>query len=326
MMETKRLKQARDLLSQSKRPLLMTHPRPDGDTIGSALALRLALLEKGAQPVVACVDPVPEALGFLPGVNAFVQTLPADIDLAVAVDLGEISRTGGLYPPYPNRHTPLLVIDHHPAHPEFGDVSLVDPLAPATAMVMVEVLDALNARITAPMATCLLAAILTDTRGLRTDNVTPETFTLLNRLMQAGGDYHRVAQRALDAIPYIHLRGWGHALNHLELEEGIVWTWLSLKEKEALGLEDHEDLNLGNLISRTREAVIAAALVEMKDGSYRISLRSRNGYNVAAIAQTLGGGGHHQAAGCSLDGPLEAALARLLPMLRQERDRHKEAS
>ncbi len=313
------LEQTTHLLKTSKRPLLIAHPRPDGDTIGCALALRLALLRLGAVPTVACVHPLPANLAYLPGADEFVLNVAEDagFDLVVAVDLSDLKRTGGIFRDSWRGHVPLLVIDHHETNEAFGDVNVVDAEAAATALPMVAVLDALGMSPQGDMATCLLVALLTDTRGLRTETTTPAVLALVGRLIAAGGDYLQVMQRTLDSVPYQQMRGWGIALSRLQLEDHLAWTALPLDEKQKLGIDDHDDLDLGNLLSRLAEANVIATFLEMHDGTVKISFRARPGYNVAGIAKTLGGGGHRQAAGCSVAGPLDAAIAQVLPLVRQ---------
>jgi phosphoesterase RecJ-like protein len=161
-----------------------------------------------------------------------------------------------------------------------------------------------------------LVGILTDTRGLRADSTTPDVLNLVSDLARAGGDYAGVMQRTLDAVPYRTLQGWGVALSRLQLDDGLAWTVFPLAEKDRLGIDDGYDLDLGNLLSRTSEANIVAGIVELSDGTVKVSMRARPGYNVAGVAKALGGGGHRLAAGYSIEGPLDAAVARTLEMLR----------
>lgn len=316
--------QATALLQNSDRPLLIAHPRPDGDTIGCTLALRLALLRLGKQPLIACVHPIPLNLNYLPGADAFVRDVPEDVnvDLVVAIDMSDLSRTGGIYKDAWHGHIPLLVIDHHETNAAFGDVNIIAPEAAATTLPLLEVLESLGVPVQGDIATCLLAAIITDTRGLRTESTTPEVLAVVSRLTASGGDYAGIMEKIMNATSYQQMRGWGVALNRLQLEGQIAWTTFPLAEKEALGIADHDDLNLGNLLSQVREAKVIASFLELRDNMVKISFRARPGYNVAWIAADLGGGGHRQAAGCSVAGPLEAAVARVLPLLKQELARH----
>lgn len=312
------LKQATDLLRKSDRPLLISHPRPDGDTVGSALALRLGLMALGKQPLLACVHPIAANLAHLPGAEHYLTHVAedADIDLVVAVDLSDLQRTGGIYKESWASRIPLLVIDHHETNDDFGDVNLVAPDAAATALPMLEVLRALEIQVRDEIATCLLAALITDTRGLRTESTTPEILELVGALIRAGGDYVGVMQKTLDAVPYQQMRSWGVALNRLQLDGELAWSTFPLAEKERLGIDDADDMDLGNLLARVGEAKIVAAFIEMRDGTVKVSLRSRPGYNVAGIAKQLGGGGHRQAAGYSLEGSLEVVVDRSLALVR----------
>ncbi|MBN1486885.1 MAG: bifunctional oligoribonuclease/PAP phosphatase NrnA [Anaerolineae bacterium] len=311
------LQQATTLLKRYKRPYIITHPRPDGDTIGSALALRLALLELGKEPLVVCVHPIPETMAYLPGTETVGDQVPAqeDIDLIVAVDMSDLKRTGGMVPGDWRDTKPILVIDHHETNDNFGDVNLVEAEAAATAMPMLALLKALGTSITPDIATCLLTAVLTDTRGLRTETTTPDVLRMVSELIEAGGDYATVVQNALDSTPYKQMRGWGIALNRLQLEGQVAWTTFPKEEKETLGIDDHDDLNLGNLLSQVAEAKVIASFLEMRNRTVKISLRARPGYNVAGVAKSLGGGGHRQAAGCSVQGSLTTATAKVLPLL-----------
>lgn len=313
------LNQTTTLLQASNRPLLIAHPRPDGDTIGSTLALRLALLALGKQPVVACVHPLPGNLAYLPGAEAFVPDIreDADLDLVVAIDMSDLKRTGGIYRESWHDRFPLLVIDHHETNEAFGDVNLVDPAAAATAVPMIDIIEALGVPVRDEIATCLLVGLLTDTRGLRTANTTPEVLRTVGKLIEAGGDYLLVVQRTLDSVPYNQMRSWGVVLNRLQLDGEVSWTTFPVADKEILGISDHDDIDLGNLLSRVAEAKVTAGFVEMHDGTVKVSMRSRPGYNIAAVAYSLGGGGHRQAAGCTLEGSLEAVVARVLPLLHE---------
>jgi phosphoesterase RecJ-like protein len=276
----------------------------------------------GKQPTIACVHPLPENLAYLPGADAFVTDVATDaeIDLVVAIDMSDLSRTGGIFQESWRDRLSLLVVDHHQTNEQFGDVNLVFPTMAATAIPMIDLIEALGVRVRDDIATCLLVGVLTDTRGLRTETTTPAVLDVVGSLISAGGDYLQVMQKTLDAVPYKKMRAWGIALNRLQLDEGIGWTTFPLAEKQALNIEDHYDLDLGNLLSRVAEAGIIAAFIEMRDGSVKVSMRARPGYDVSAVAYEFGGGGHRQAAGCSLDGPLDEAVGRVRARLRSAMD------
>ncbi len=267
--------------------------------------------------MIACVHPLPDNLSHLPGAEHFVSDVAedADIDLVVAIDMSDLTRTGGIYhDSWRDRYT-LLVIDHHETNEEFGDTNLVVPEAAATALPMIDVIEALGVPVEDEIATCLLTGLLTDTRGLRTETTTPAVLRAVSELIEAGGDYQGVMQRTLDAVSYRKMRAWGVALNRLQLSDAVAWTTFPLSEKTDLDISDHDDLDLGNLLSRVAEAKVIAAFMEMRDGSIKVSMRARPGYNVASVADALGGGGHRQAAGCTIAGPLEEAVTQVLSRL-----------
>lgn len=267
---------------------------------------------------------MPDNLAYLPGAEHFVADVAkdADIDLVVTIDMSDLTRTGGIYrDTWRNRYR-LLVIDHHETNEEFGDTNLVTPEAAATALIMIEVIEALGVPVKDEIATCLLVGILTDTRGLRTETTTPAVLRVVSRLIEAGGDYQGVMQRTLDAVSYRKMRAWGAALNRLQLSDAVAWTTFPLSQKQDLDISDHDDLDLGNLLSRVAEAKVIAAFIEMRDGSIKVSMRARPGYNVATVADALGGGGHRQAAGCTIAGPLEVAVTEVLSRLQEIVDSH----
>ena len=268
---------------------------------------------------MVCVHPLGSSLTYLPGADAFATDVAddADIDLIATIDMSDLKRTGGIYRESWRGKLPLVVIDHHETNNAFGDVNLVRTDAAATALPIIDIIDALGVPVTGDIATCLLAAILTDTRGLRTQTTTPDLLRTVSELIEAGGDYLGVMQKNLDAVPFDQMRAWGTALQRLHLDGEIAWTTFPLADKIALNIEDHDDLNLGNLISRVAEAKVIATFMEMRDGTVKISFRARPGYNVAPIARALGGGGHRQAAGCSVPGPLDSAVERALAMVRE---------
>lgn len=280
----------------------------------------------GKQPIVACVHPLAVSLAYLPGADTFTSDVAesVDIDLVVAVDMSDLKRTGGIYRASWQDRIPLLVIDHHETNAQFGDVNLVDPHAAATAVLMMDVIQALGVSVAGDIATCLLVGLLTDTRGLRTDTTSPQVLRLVSELIEAGGDYLGVMRRTLDAVPYQTMRGWGVALSRLQLKDAVGWTTLPLSEKKALDIGDHDDLDLGDLLSRVAEAKIVAGFIEMGDTTVKVSLRSRQGYNVAGIAYAFGGGGHRQASGFTVDGPLDEAVARVLASIGVAMDQRDE--
>ncbi|MHB1414764.1 MAG: DHH family phosphoesterase [Chloroflexota bacterium] len=186
------------LLRESQRVAILSHINPDGDTLGSALALSHGLRQLGKRTVIFCPDSLPANLAFLPGYEE-IQTdggLPEDLDLIAFVDASDTGRHGRLsirnrdVPP----HVRLLNIDHHQTNDYFGEVNFVDPDAAATGEQIYDILQALQVAIDLPIATCLLTALVTDTQGFRTANTTSRTLAIAARLREMGAPLSTIVE------------------------------------------------------------------------------------------------------------------------------------
>jgi phosphoesterase RecJ-like protein len=298
----------------------MCHIAPDGDGIGSLLALGWLLKalpsDEERQVTLACADGVPVQFKFLPGSGEILSDPPSQPwDAIVALDSSDERRLGACYRPDEYGDAPVLVLDHHTTNLYFGTRNYVDPSAAATAQVMVDLADALRAPIGPEAATCLLAGLVTDTLSFRTSNVKPEVLDVAARLMEAGANLYEITDRALNQKPLNVMRLWGQALAGLRQERGVVWTLISHEMRAQVNAPDSGDGGLASFLISAPEAKVAAVLSENTDGQVEVGLRARNGLDVSRLALALGGGGHPQAAGCTIPGPLADAEARLLPLL-----------
>jgi bifunctional oligoribonuclease and PAP phosphatase NrnA len=298
----------------------MCHIAPDGDAIGSLLALSwlLKALPPGheRQVTLACADGVPVQFNFLPGYEEILSDPPSQPwDAIVAVDSSDARRLGACYRPDEYGDAPVLVLDHHATNLNFGTRNYVDPSAAATAQVIVDLADALRAPIGPEAATCLLTGLVTDTLSFRTSNVTPGVLYVAARLMEAGANLYGITERALTQKPLNVMRLWGLALTALRQEKGVVWTLITREMRVQANAPDTGDGGLASFLISAAEAKVAAVLSEKADGEVEIGLRACNGLDISRLALALGGGGHPQAAGCTIPGPLAAAEARLLPLL-----------
>jgi phosphoesterase RecJ-like protein len=308
------------ILSRARRVLILCHIAPDGDAIGSLLGLSwlLKALPAGEerQITLACADGVPVQFQFLPGAGEILSDPPSrSWDAIVAVDASDARRLGACYRPQEYGEAPVLVLDHHATNLHFGTRNYVDPAAAATAQVIVDLADALRAPIGPEAATCLLAGLVTDTLSFRTSNVTSAVLDVAARLMEAGANLYEVTDRALNQKPLNVMRLWGLALVGLRQERGVVWTLITREMRVQASAPDTGDAGLASFLISAPEAKVAAVLSEMPDGQVEVGLRARNGLDVSSLALALGGGGHAQAAGCTIPGPLADAEARLLPLL-----------
>lgn len=305
-------------LRAAPRVLALCHVDPDGDAIGSLLGLGWLLRALPQPPAVtlACADPVPTALAHLPGAaDITAAPPPGPWDIVVTLDASDPARLGPIFSPEAYAPAPVAVIDHHVTNLFFGDLNYVDPVSAATAQIVVQLADALGVAIGREAAICLLTGIVTDTLSFRTSNTTPAVLATAARLAEAGADIAEITDRALNRRPLNVMRLWGLALSRLRRQAGVVWTEVTPAMRTAAGVSDNENGSLVSHLITANEACVAAVFNEQPDGQVEVNLRSRKGCDVAQIALKLGGGGHPQAAGCTVPGPLADAEATVLPLL-----------
>ncbi len=311
----------------AKNILAFCHINPDGDAIGSLLGLGYVLDAlpsaggDGSAPArrvtLACQDRVPELLRFLPGVDRIVNLLPPGFqpDLVMSLDASDPARLGKIFAGLAFSPTPLLVIDHHITNLHFGNINYVAPEAASTSQLIVALADALGVPLPPAAALPLLVGQVTDTLGFRTSNVTAAEMACAVRLMEAGANLADVAQRTLATRPLKFIRLWGMAFTNARLDGYVLWAEVTREMREAAGITDDDDGGLVSQLINTAEARVAVVFNELEDGKIEVDFRSRPGYDVAAVALSLGGGGHPQAAGCNLPGSLAEAAARVLPLV-----------
>jgi phosphoesterase RecJ-like protein len=302
--------------------IITSHARPDGDAIGSALALAELLHQLGCTTDIVLADSAPAIYRTLPNLerirfaasadpaDAAAGIQPHNLRLAPAIllECDSIERTGlnGLEGRF------LINIDHHASGRNFATINWIDPGACAVAAMVYRLAIATGVAITHSMATCMYTAILSDTGMFTYPNTTPESFAIAHDLTLHGADASQVARDLYFCSPLSKVRLLGLALNNLQLNDNVAWSWVTLDhlERTHASAEDCEGI-VGNLISI--EGIDAAFFLrELADGSFRLSIRSKGEFNVARVAEAFGGGGHRNASGCTLAGPLQTAVDRLL--------------
>jgi phosphoesterase RecJ-like protein len=307
----------KDVLKQIERRnrfLLTSHARPDGDAVGSALACCQILRSMGKEAEVVLRDGVPRIYQRLPFADQVVQAerVNGNYEAAIILECDSVQRTrlDGLE----NRF--LINIDHHLGGWPFADVNWIDPAAVATAEMVFRLARAVEVKISPEIATCLYTALLTDTGSFMFAGTNEHTFTLARELVRAGADPAHCARSVYFAHSTAKLRLLGAALSNLQREGSLALIWVTQKQIERCEAKEEDCEGLVNYALSIQDVEVAAFLRELPDGHYRVSLRSKGGINVAAIAERFGGGGHECASGCSLDGPLPTAIARVLAELR----------
>jgi bifunctional oligoribonuclease and PAP phosphatase NrnA len=267
---------------------------------------------------VSCSDPVPSRFAYLPGYADIVSQADGPFDLVVTLDCGDLRRVGRIYRADEWRDIPLLNIDHHVTNTRFGAQHWVDASYVATSEMVLELCDRLGLPVDADIATCLLYGIIGDTLALRTDNVTPALLGKVMRLMQSGAPLADIIDQVFNRRPFSLLRAWQQALSTMRLEDGVIWVVLSQKARHEVGWPDTDLQGLANFLLSAEEANLSAALAEKDDGQVEVSLRARPSFDVSAVAVALGGGGHPQAAGCTMDGPLDTVVEQVVAVLKSQ--------
>jgi phosphoesterase RecJ-like protein len=306
------------MLSEAERILVVSHYDPDGDALGSSLGLMHLLLPLGKQVFVHNAGPIPEEYAFLPGLDRMSHDLPAAgwPDLAVLLDCHQPERSGPAAADYLAGVKQLAVVDHHQGQAVVGSLRWVEPERAATAE-MLALLAGQDGFTLNPMAaTCLFAGIQTDTGSFRYSNTTPSTFRAAGKLVEAGADPWAVSQEVYATRP-CRLRMLGRVSDHLSLlaEGRLAVSQISQEDFRRTGCGPEDLEQAVETLRSIRGVEVSLLLRELSHGGVKASMRSRGGYDVSAVALELGGGGHHNAAGVSLDDSLEGARERLSGML-----------
>lgn len=294
------------------RALMLGHVHPDADVLGTLLALGLALAERGWTVTWGGPDPTPEFLAFLPGIDRYTRLTRVDgpLDVVVLTDCPNPDRTEGLLAQARLTGAQVVNIDHHHDNRRYGDVNWVDPTAAAAGEMVYELLRALDATLTPGMALNLFTAIHMDTGSFRYSNVTPQTFRIAGELVAAGADPAFVSSRLYEHRPAQALRMLGETLARVQLSEDGRVAWLAL----GAGAVPESFVEAEDLVNYPRSvaSVRVACLLRERGNTVKVSLRGKGDVDVSRIAAKFGGGGHPNAAGCSVTGPLAEVTRAVL--------------
>jgi phosphoesterase RecJ-like protein len=314
MIEEPLVESAHQLINKAERILVTSHIRPDGDAVGSVLALGLALIDKGKQVVMALDDGVPSRFHFLEGHDKVVNQVGGIFDLVIVLDCGEFSRIGSIAENIDKAH---INIDHHASNPNFGDINLIDPIATSVTGMLVGLIPAFGLEITKPVAEALLTGLITDTLGFKTSNMTPETLRLAADLFERGANLPYLYDQALTRKSFEAVSYWGAGLSQLKRDGRIIWATLSLADRKSVGYHGRDDADLISLLSSITDVNVALIFVQQSENEVKVSWRANNGFDVAQIAQVFGGGGHAAAAGATVQGDLEVARQEVLKVTKE---------
>lgn len=296
-----------DILSkikESSRIAITFHTSPDGDSIGSSLALLqgLLLIEKDAY--IICKETLPGDFAFLPfsqvidGNSTFVKD---GTECVIVLDCGDVKRINGDIN-ISNREYTLVNIDHHLSNEMYGDFNYVDIKAAAISEIIYSMLKALNIKINSDIASCLYTSLITDTGSFKYNNTTSNTHFVAGELIKTGIDFSKIHRIIFENKPFAKVKLMGKVLDTLELEDNLVCS-MSITNEITEGLNIKDDIDSAELIAVAMEidTIDCAVLFKETEDGYKISLRSKNIVDVSKVAESLGGGGHKRAAGAFIN-------------------------
>lgn len=298
-----------------RRFVVTSHARPDGDGIGSALACAQILRQLGKDAQVVMHDGVPRIYQNLPFADCVLhsESVPPN-DAVIILECDGIKRTllQGL------ENCFLISIDHHLTGRNFAHVNWIDPSAMATAELVYRMARLAGVTVDANIATCLYTGLMTDTGSFMFEGTNEHTFALARELVLAGADPARCARNIYFGHSTAKLRLLGSALTNLHREGSLAWIWVTQEQMERASAREEDCEGLVNYALSIGDVQVAIFFRELPDRRWRVSLRSKGEVNVANVAEYFGGGGHRCASGCSVEGPLATAVARVVERLREE--------
>lgn len=315
--------EARRALDRADSAALVCHVSPDGDALGSMLAMR-RYLEDGRRSVAATFPApfvVPPQFRLLPGVEKLQppeSVLEESYEVVITFDCGSTDRTGELQSLLEQARE-VVVIDHHVSNPGYGTVNLVFPEASSSSEIVYDFLCYVGAPVDSDMATCLYVGIATDTGRFQYSNTSARVFEIAAELVSKGVDVARVSRRVFEEAPLATLRMLGAMLERAAFDESTrtVYSWIDRHDLERFGVHLAETDDYIDVLRRTEEAEITLLVKEVEPGVSKVSLRSLGGIDVAEVARSFGGGGHAMAAGFTVGEPPAETLALVLDQLRR---------
>ena len=305
-------------IQKAEKIVILTHESPDGDAVGSSLAMKL-ILEKLEKKADVIIPEYSRLFNFLPSAEEImIDSEIKNYDLAISVDCATFKRMAKKE--YFENAKSTIVIDHHGSNTMYGDLNYVNPVSPACCEVIAGMVKYYEIDITKDIGTCLMTGIITDTGGFRHVGITPETFEFTADLIRLGVDVPDIYKRTLNTKTRANFELTKKVMDRMEiLEDGkVTFTYMDKKDEEEVGAEpgDHEGLVE---IGRDIEGVEVSIFIRQKENedAYKISMRSGNKVNVSDICFLFGGGGHPRAAGALIQGNVEQVKEKLMKEVRK---------
>ena len=295
-----------DAIRERQRFVISSHSRPDGDSIGSQLSMAFALRRLGKDVTVVNADPAPPPLMQFPGVADIViaERVEGEFDAAIIMECGDLARTGveGLDQSF------VMNVDHHPGNAGYGQLNWFDPAAAACAEMVFELIRALEVPLDTEIATHVYLAILTDTGSFHYSSISPRTFDICRQTLEAGVDPVLVARKVYDSNNMGRLKLFGAVLSAMQIDPSgrIAIVYLDHEMARAAGGTYEDTEGLVNLPLTVKEIQAVVSFKQVEGDEYRVSMRSKGDIDIRAVAKDFGGGGHKNAAGCTVTGAIDA--------------------
>jgi bifunctional oligoribonuclease and PAP phosphatase NrnA len=297
-------------LESANDVLIVSHQKPDGDTLCANFALYKFLKEKNKNVTSFCLDPVPDSLKFLPyshNLSNDHKVFTKSYDTIIVVDSGSLDYAGidGLISAIPSKYT-MINIDHHASNPHYGDINLVITDASSTAEVLYRLFMDWKINWDEEMASALVCGIVTDTGGLKNPATTYQSLDAVADLVNKGANPHQIMNLTINNTDIASLRLWGRALERLKKNKkyDLVYTFITNQDLIDCGASESASEGLANFLHILKDGSISMVLKETSNGYVKASLRTTSKTDLSKLAQIFGGGGHKKAAGFSLPGKL----------------------
>lgn len=303
-------------INKAESIVILTHENPDGDAMGTGLALYNALKQIGKKPDIIIPD-YPRNFAFLPGTDEIKKESDvAKYDLAIAVDCATIKMLNGFVKYFEDAKVKVS-IDHHSTNTMFGDINYVSSDAPACAQILLVVLEYFKVEITQDIGTCILTGIITDTGGFKYSGVTAETFEFVAWLLNKGINVSKIYRKVLQTRTRSNFELGRIAANRLEFfEDGkIAYTYITLEDIQKVNAESGDQEGIVET-GRDIEGVEVSVFIRETEKGCKISMRSNEYVNVSDVCLLLGGGGHAHAAGASMQCTVDQAKEKILMQLK----------
>lgn len=310
------LKEAAQLFREKQSFTLIGHTNPDGDTLGSTLALGLGLLKLGKKVMMLNIDGVPEIYRFLPGSDQILKPNAAHFtaQVVVCVDCSDIKRAGDEVIPWISGANTIINIDHHISNDYFGTINIVEPEAASAGIIVKQMLEELGVIIDKDIATCLYVSLVTDTGSFKFSNTTPQSHQVAAELLSTGLDQELVNRELYEEVPLNSLRLIQAGLDNLQITPcgKVAWMTFNRQIMEELKAKDEHLEGVVNYAKTIKGVEVGILFRESGDKLVKISFRSKSTVNVSDLAAKFGGGGHIRAAGCRYRESLENAVNKVV--------------